>query len=197
MGVPDNAAIADTVAAVFRDRAYVDVRPPSLWEMFWRWLARVLGTVFEHAATTPTIGRILLWGLGIVAALLIVRIGYALYQRYGGTHATHESGAVHPMRNLWDTAQQLAAKGDHTGAAHALYLALLSTSARRGYVTLDDSKTIGDYRRELRARSAPTLPTFIDFTRTYETVVYGIGYCDAERYGRLHAIVAPLFKKAA
>jgi hypothetical protein len=42
--------------------------------------------------------------------------------------------------------------------------------------------------RELRNRSSSIFTLFRDFARSYETVIYGIGACDAERYHKLYAL---------
>lgn len=91
-------------------------------------------------------------------------------------------------------AQELAARGEYTEAAHALYRALLEALARRERVRLHPSKTVGDYVRDLRQRSSSLFGRFRDFARSYETVVYGIGVCDRERYERLLALAAPIVR---
>jgi hypothetical protein len=82
----------------------------------------------------------------------------------------------------------LAAAGQYTDAAHALYAALLEGVARREQLRLHPSKTAGDYLRELRRRSSQLVPTFRDFARLYEVVVYGLGSCDRDRYERLYVL---------
>ena len=46
--------------------------------------------------------------------------------------------------------------------------------------------------RELRARSATVFTRFRDFARAYETVVYGTGVCDQERYEKLQRLALPI-----
>jgi len=50
--------------------------------------------------------------------------------------------------------------------------------------------------RDLRARSSSLFGRFRDFARSYETVVYGLGTCDRERYERLRALAAPIVQPA-
>jgi hypothetical protein len=94
--------------------------------------------------------------------------------------------------DAWSAAQQLAARGDYTAAAHALYAALLDAGARQAQLELHPSKTAGDYVREVRRRSSPIFPSFRDFARAYEFVIYGLGECDRERYERLLSIALPI-----
>jgi hypothetical protein len=54
------------------------------------------------------------------------------------------------------------------------------------------SKTVGDYWRELRMTADPTAPTYRAFAATYESVVYGDGLCDADRFAKLRALAEPL-----
>ncbi|MGH7471569.1 MAG: DUF4129 domain-containing protein, partial [Longimicrobiales bacterium] len=79
--------------------------------------------------------------------------------------------------------------------AHALYAGILAALAGRGEVELHESKTIGDYLRDLSARSSAFRVRYRDFARSYEVVIYGIGFCDRERYERLlglaHYIIEP------
>jgi hypothetical protein len=90
----------------------------------------------------------------------------------------------------WAEAQRLAAAGQYTEAAHALYAALLESIARGEELHLHPSKTVGDYARELRRRSSALLPRYRDFARSYEVVVYGLGICDQDRYERLYSLAS-------
>ena len=96
--------------------------------------------------------------------------------------------------DAWAAAQQLAATGNYTAAAHALYAALLDAGARQHQLRLHPSKTAGDYVREVRRRSPPNFPIFRDFARSYELVIYGLGECNRERYERLSSIALPIVR---
>ncbi len=144
------------------------------------------------------VGMILRVVLAAVVVLLIARIAYSIFLSYSPAAARARGPLLHTT-DWRATAARLAGAGDYTGAAHALYLALLSSAARRGLVTLHESKTTGDYVRELRSRRAPgdVAGPFTEFTRSYELVIYGVGECDAERYGRLQAIAGQLLGAGA
>jgi hypothetical protein len=47
---------------------------------------------------------------------------------------------------------------------------------------------VGDYARELRRNSSSLFSRYREFARSYETVVYGLGTCDRERWERLDAL---------
>jgi len=91
-------------------------------------------------------------------------------------------------------AQDLASSGDYTSAAHALYAAMLESAARQQQIRLHPSKTVGDYVRELRSQSSSLFQRFREFGRSYEVVIYGIGWCDADRYRQLYALAVPVVR---
>lgn len=197
----DDAAVHDTVEAVFRQSAYSrsTLRAPEWLRDFFRWL----GGLFGDARITFDASPVLFWGsvalLVTLAALVVARRIWAARQRraaVSGDGLRRARGSGLP-RDAWLAAQALAARGDFTEAAHALYHALLSTLARRGQVKLHPSKTAGDYVRELRARSSAVFTRFREFARTYEVVVYGLGWCDRERWERLHALAEPIVARDA
>jgi hypothetical protein len=110
-------------------------------------------------------------------------VGDGIRAERGGGRRRGESGG-----DPWALAQRLAAAGDYTGAAHALYQGLLLSVARRDNIRLHESKTVGDYTRELRSRASRRFAPFREFARTYEVVVYGLGRCDRDRYDRLQRL---------
>jgi hypothetical protein len=79
----------------------------------------------------------------------------------------------------------LAAAGDFTAAAHALYAALLARLAQRERLTRHPAKTAGDYARDLRALGSRAHAPFRRFARDYDRVVYGLGACDQAHFARL------------
>jgi hypothetical protein len=183
--------IRDTVSAVFSNRAYGH---PSLLRRLGRWLLDWL-LYFLDRLPTGSVSPTAFWTVTVVIAVLLV----ALLLRY-----LLPLGSLRPARSrrpgesgrsaidYWELARQSAARGDYTAAAHALYASLLHTIAGGGEIRLDDSKTIGDYSRELAARSSGRLGRFREFARGYETVIYGIGFCDRERFERLQQLAQPI-----
>ena len=178
--------IVDTVTAVFSAPEFNPARG------FW-WWTEYLDFPFE--------AKTVRWTLFVVVVLLamiaIARYAQNLYfeRRYGEIGGVAGRGGG--TRDPWTTAQELAGRGEFTLAAHALYLALLDALARREEVRLHPAKTIGDYLRELRARSSTLLPPVRDFARSYELVAYGFRECDAERYQRLHALASSVVRPNA
>jgi len=181
---PDNQAIADTAAAVFRALAH---NPPSLsaWDRFVQWLMLQLFRILQMLQGNTAIGtavRVALWTVVVLGAVWIIVMIVIRSQESSSTARFRRQRA----QDYWHLAQQFAAKEQYTEAAHALYAGLLHTLAQQRYVVVHDSKTIGEYVRETRKR-APThiISRFTEFTRSYETVVYRLGVCDAARYAQL------------
>jgi hypothetical protein len=135
-----------------------------------------------------------------VATLLVAIVGRTVWLWHlhrmdlaqGASWTRGESGPR--WRDPWSASQQLAAAGDYTSAAHALYAALLESAARAEHIRLHPSKTVGDYVRELRVRSSSLFARFREFARSYEVVIYGVGSCDEARYQRLLALAVPIVR---
>lgn len=189
------AAVRDTLAAVFRDAAYDRGIRESLWSRFLAWLSRWFAELRSLLDGSPRLG----WTLVAVAVLLLlalvaraVRVAQ-LRARQRATLATVAGGSwSRTLGDPWQLAQRHAAEGRYTEGAHLLYLALLEAISRRERIRLHPSKTVGDYTRELRQRSSSLFARYRDFARTYETVVYGIGTCDRERWERLNALAGDI-----
>jgi hypothetical protein len=177
------SAIADSVGVVF---SAPEFNPRSGWgfpSLFW-W------TKYLDFALDPVVARWL--GIGLLAAVVLATLIYYARQFLvdRGFAAAHGDSRRSNLgtRDAWTVAQELAASGDFTGAAHALYIALIGSLATRDLLRLHPSKTIGDYLRELRRRPAAPTQAVYEFARTYELVAYGLRPCDADRYARLHAL---------
>lgn len=194
--VPDSA-IARATHAVFLDPAYGHA---TLRQRAWSFLSELLHRVLSWLGSlfgalrdsSPAV-----WvAIALAAALfLAVLAGVVIEWRERRLDAARARQAERATAVRWDdpwrASQDLAARGDFTQAAHALYAALLDSAARRQQVRLHPSKTVGDYARELRMRSSALLERFRAFAGVYEVVVYGLGQCDAARYQRLLELAGP------
>jgi hypothetical protein len=191
-----DAAVRDSLTAVFAGPEFTGVARQTVlarivswvgtWIMeFFRDLSRLTGgsRFLYYAVLVAAIGLV----VAIVArAIYVARARGSFARGPGGRLSAAGSGAAD---DPWNVAQRLAAEGNYTGAAHALYGAILLSASRTGLVRLHEAKTIGDYVREIRARaSAALLDPFREFARAYEYVVYGVGECDRTRYERLHGL---------
>lgn len=193
-----DSAIRAATEAIFRDPAY---RPAGPSARVWQWLFGQLGELL--AALLPAwravrANPVLYWSLLAILTLLALALLARLTAAYlpGQSETAHLPGgtARRGGRDPWLAAQEAAGQGDFTAAAHALYLALLEAAAHRGAIRPHPSKTAGDYVRELRSSGSALLAPFRDFTRSYEVVIYGHGWCDGARYEHLRAIALPLLR---
>jgi hypothetical protein len=189
------AAVRDTLAAVFRQPAF----ERSLRETLWRRLRDWFGALFDRINAAMAESPVAFWTarvlLALAVALVVGRAAYLAWtwwrEREGHT-TLGTNGRRGTARDPWLRAQEEAAAGRYTEAAHLLYQALLQLLAGRERLRLHPSKTVGDYARELRARSSTAFPAFRDFARDYEIVVYDLQTCDRQRYERLRDLAHPL-----
>jgi uncharacterized protein DUF4129 len=177
--------IQDTVAAVFSDRAYHRL---SLLQRFLGWLGDKIAAFFNRlemgSAPTPVFWTI----VGLIALAAIILLLRWDLRRLAGRMLAHGRAAADRAAltgDPWELARRHAGQADYTRAAHALYAGLLTAIAGHGELELHESKTIGDYLRELVVRSSALVARFREFARSYEVVIYGIGFCDRDRYERL------------
>jgi len=197
--VPERT-IRRAVEAVYGTPTY---NRTSLWDRFWGFVGEMVSRFF--AWLSPAFGALhksppLFWavliGLGLLTGAVIARWLYLWRARtalrIAGAGWGTKPGAT--RGDAWAAAQQLAARGDFTAAAHALYAALLDAGARQNQLRLHPSKTAGDYVREVRRHSSPIFPGFRDFARAYELVIYGLGECNRERYERLLSLAIPIVR---
>lgn len=170
--------------ATFRQRAYDRTLRETVWRRIVDWVGDRLSDIFRAAARSPNATRAIIVGIAILAALFVARAFYTRWQRRDIV-PSRRGGTLREGDDPWKEAATLAARGDYTAAAHALYAALLTRLARRERLRRHPSKTAGDYVRELRTLASPAHAPFREFARDYDVVVYGIGTCDATRYARL------------
>lgn len=189
--IPDNTTIADTVTEVFRAMSH-KTPPLSAFDRLIQWLLfqlmRLLNLLHGNSALNTAV-RVGIW-TAVVLAILWVVWSFIIQSEDRSSVAKFQR---HRVQDYWQVAQQLADQGQYTEAAHALYTGLLYTIAQRRYVVVHDSKTIGDYVREVRKKAPPPMiALFTDFARSYEVVVYRLEICDAERYAHLHDLAVQM-----
>jgi hypothetical protein len=161
----------------------------ALWMMFWQWISDNASALH---VPKPVLAAIVAAGALTLAVLLVATVWAWRAHERAARPGMVPGGRLYTGGDPWAAAQAFAAAGDYTAAAHALYAALLEFAARAQQVRLHPSKTAGDYARELRSRRSKLAPGFRSFAGDYEVVIYGEMTCDADRYGRLYALAAPM-----
>jgi hypothetical protein len=165
----------------------------SVGQLITEWIWNLIIHLFAFAAAHPAVGWILKLGIGILLLIGLGRIVYDLTLRYAPSAVRRKRSGMDAGTDWWSTAQELASRDDFTGASHALYLSLVTSGARQGLVSLHESKTTGDYLREFhRKPNAVDFSRLAEFTRQYETVIYGIGTCDGNRFAMLNTLAGTI-----
>jgi hypothetical protein len=179
-------AIHDTVAAIARQRAYRRDVARSLFDRILDWLGDILTSVVNAIGEIPHSRIIATVAFAVVVMLILARVLYSARLRATQDEQTVLGrGVGTSSTDPWRDAELLAANGQFTEAAHALYRAALSMLAVKGLVRLHESKTSGDYARDLRRRGAPVHAPFRRFGARYDRIIYGAGECDAVQYAAL------------
>ena len=178
-------AIHDAIAALTESNAYERSLRDSLWLRMTNWLVENLSALFRSVREFPG-GEFIAYALlGTAAVLIIARIVLGnRATKVARKRRSYRNGAGVASTGVAD-AEKLAAQGDYTAAAHALYAATIDTLAARGSVRHHSSKTTGDFARELRMRNDPAFTAFQAFRRVYDHVIYGELTCSADSYSQL------------
>ena len=179
------AAVRDTIAAITRGKDYQRALTESLWDRFTRWLWENVMELISAAGSSNVTRTITIVAIAVIVLLVVARIAIGVsaeraLRRTGAAARPNIGGAA-----LLADAEALAARGEYTAAAHALFAGMIAACAARGEVRLHASKTTGDYARELRRRDAGTLRAFQLFRARYDRVIYGDMVCSAADYGAL------------
>jgi hypothetical protein len=134
------------------------------WTRLHDWWSKLWRAIFAHApgrSTTLAIGDVL---IALVAVLLIV-VGIRLVRELQIERARSNRNAealteLPDAQTLYRRACDAAARGDYGGAALLLFAATIALLDKRGAIALTSSATVGELRRELRARDAALLGPF-------------------------------------
>ena len=118
------AAVHDTVAAIVKQAAYRRELSTTLLDRVMQWIQEALARLTESFRGMPH-GRLVATVAAVIVGILIVaRVVYAARLRAAvleeGERRVGVSGGA---RDPWREAERLAASGQFTDAAHALYRA--------------------------------------------------------------------------
>jgi hypothetical protein len=168
-----SSQVHDTVAAIARQPEFAGSARQSLIGRFFRFVMARLREVLERYEGSTSARYVVIAALALVILVVLAR---AITSRDldAGVRRRREARQRTSVReDLWMAARRAAAAGDHVGACHLLYAAVLERLANLNGLTLHPSKTSGDYWRELRRRGSPGTEDFRVFARRFERAVYG------------------------
>lgn len=178
-------AVRDTIAQIARAPEYQRSLKDSLLSQVFRWIGDQISDFLRFVSNSSS-GRVL------VTVLVVLGIALIVARILIGIRAERLQGRITGPRNISAArtiqladAERLAAMGDYTAAAHALFASLLMAGAARGEFRVHPSKTTGDYVSELRRRKASWLRPFQSFRSRYDRVIYGDVQCSADDYQAL------------
>lgn len=178
-------AVHDTMAAITRQAAYRRSLRSTILDRIMRWVMEHLLRLFDGVRAVPGGKYIAISIAVLLVALVIARLVYVAQLREDALMRAHRTHRGRVYSDPWLEAQRAAAEGQYTDAAHALNAAVLERLTRRERLRLHESKTHGDYARELRAVGSSAYGSFREFGRLYERIIYGLGECDASGYAAL------------
>ena len=190
------SVVHDTVAAIARGLEYRRSLRQSFLDRLFLWIGEAIGKIIAFIRSLPSSRTIGLTILGIIVALIVVRIVVAALARDDARVRRSRRGGAGAGEDPFDVAERLTAEGRYEDAAHALYRGVLLSLARAERLRLDPSKTSGDYARELRKRDSAAYQPFRAFSRRFDVAVFGHGGCDARLIDDLRRLSAPLTDRA-
>lgn len=190
----DTTAVREAIAAVFADDAYRRSLRESLWSRLLHWLGEIIERILSGVGESPSLKWALIGSAVLILAAFAARLVYLASARAGGRPRARRLAADSSADPVL-LARAAAAEGRFMAAAQLLYVAILEELRRTERLKLNPSKTLGEYRRELAARSSGAYHPFQQFTWAYEATVWGQRSCDGPAYERLAELAGPLITR--
>lgn len=167
--------------AILAERQFETAAQETLWERFVRWiflwLSRVLMGVAAFGSRSPWIGPLIEWGLGaLAAALLLVWIlrGMRSQRMRMRLEAQRPLDASEErVLNWMQEAEAHAARGEYRDAVHCLYWASIAVLEGRRLWRTDRARTPREYLRLVEAGTQLGL-LLRRQTQSFETIWYGL-----------------------
>jgi hypothetical protein len=166
------------------------------WAAPWRWLSeqwdRLWRAVFARAhvgrETAASIGDVLLVIVGLILLFTAVRLlrNLQLVRSKSRTDTVPLAGLPDP-RSLYREACDAANRGEYGAAALLLFAATVALLDGRGAVAASHSATVGDLRRELRARDAALIAPFDAVAAPFVQKAYAERSVDEPQWHRARA----------
>lgn len=212
MQTPEPAAVSRALEEVYARPEFAESSPPWPLELLadlrdavvqlligaLDWLISTLAQSVPEG-WAPVLSRVL---VVLLVAVAVVALGYILAgagrrrRRFDvpGQEGDPGQATPGPARDAagWEAAAEEAAReGRFRDAALALYRGVLLRLDEQGVLRIRDTKTPGDYRREVRARSGDGAP-FDAFLRSFLPLAFGSRSDDPGAFQRLVQSAAPL-----
>jgi hypothetical protein len=179
------AQIHDTVAKIASQPAYAASVRESLLGRFLRYVLDRVASLLAWLSGSIDARIALIVAVVLVAAVIVLRVVVARQLREGRGRLGLTINSMSVRADLWALARDEAAAARYVDACHAVYAAVIDTFARQGFLAVHESKTSGDYARDLRRAAAPVVADFRSFARQFDRAVFGTATVGADDYARL------------
>lgn len=177
---------------------------PSWLELAVRWVADAFGR-FERLlsarlhlspAQSSVIGDAVVIACVTLVAFVAARMLIAM-QLERGRFQPQMLGSSRSAQALSRAAQEAALSGDFVRAIRLIFAASVVMLDLRGVVADDESATVNELRRALRARASAAEPPFSEIARAYTDAAYAERGVDADTWARAQAAYARLAESAS
>jgi hypothetical protein len=165
------------------------------WQEFWRALFARVRAGREEAAS---IGDVLLALVGLALIFAVIRLVRNL--QLAGTDPLQTSEPLEEPpapRALYKQACNAASHGDYSEAAVLLFAATVALLDRQGTVNATSSATVGDLRRQLRARNAALIVPFDEVATPFVQKAYAERAVEEPQWDRARNAFAALLQAGA
>lgn len=163
----------------------------------WQWLMAHVAN--WHVPSLGPWGQVLVWGVLIWSALTLAAIVahtiWTLRALWGASKASHAGQAPALWRRqsvgveqLEQDLQRYVAAGRYREALAIMMLLALRRLEAAGLVSLHESKTNGEYVREVPS-GAPVRTSLKQLVQYFDRVVYGGGPCGPDQLERMRALM--------
>jgi hypothetical protein len=202
---PDLRALAERELGVVGRYQLAEPPPPPAaepwWVRVWRWIdgrwqqlwRALFGRVHVGKEEAASIGDVLLVIVGLVLFFVVIRLLRNVQLARSAARVESEPFEESPTpRALYKQACNAATRGDYGTAALLLFAATVALLDRRGAVDAASSATVGDFRRELRARNVALTAAFDAVAAPFVQKAYAERAVDEPQWQRARAAFVTL-----
>jgi hypothetical protein len=149
---------------------------PTWWQRLWSWLHDRWDDFWSFVFGRVALGSRAAAAIGDAALIAVLLALWRLAAAFGGRRRAPSNARPLPAppdaAALYARACARAGEGRYADAARLLFAATLAVLDVKGTVRENASATVGDVRRELRARAAPAVPAFDDVASAFVAGTY-------------------------
>jgi len=172
--------LAREILSERRFRVAVPSTHLTLWETIWDWVrrlwSRLWDALFSHVhigkGASVVIGDLLAFALIAVVIAVLVRLAFASIRDARRPAGAHPFTEAPDPGALYELSRQAAELGDYRMAVALLFAAAMRRLEKLGFAREDPSRTVNEWRRELRGTQPAVLPAFEAIARPFVAGYY-------------------------